>query len=242
LKPSLASCCIADQITHLLMQRGLVALDREQVVALLDDLGGNLALAAHGVDAHQQALDVQGFEQLRNGGDLVALAGDLLLAEHQSELGGEGADHVDRRRIAIGRAAQVLPSIAAIRPHRVRPTIPPTQRRNTASNCFGSSARNTRRKVSCDGMPFLSTRKRRSQSALSRPQKGDVLDLSASESMAHTAITRISRKSCKVPLLGLTRIFKLTEILHQTDSRSTHALRPKDESRRVFERVHKMNA
>jgi hypothetical protein len=41
---------------------------------------------------------------------------------------------------------------------------------------------------------------------------------------------------------GLTRIFKLTEFLHQTDSRSTHFRRPKDESRRVFERVHKMAA
>ena len=41
-------------------------------------------------------------------------------------------------------------------------------------------------------------------------------------------------------IAGLTRIFKLTEFLHQTDSRSTHFFRPKSESRRVFEKVHKM--
>ncbi|HNV33864.1 MAG TPA: hypothetical protein PKK81_13060, partial [Nitrospira sp.] len=44
------------------------------------------------------------------------------------------------------------------------------------------------------------------------------------------------------PVARLTRIFKLTEFLHQTDSRSTHFRRPKDASRRVFERVHKMAA
>jgi hypothetical protein len=40
-------------------------------------------------------------------------------------------------------------------------------------------------------------------------------------------------------IAALTRIFKLTEFLHQTDSRSMHFRRPKDESD-VFERVHKM--
>ena len=44
------------------------------------------------------------------------------------------------------------------------------------------------------------------------------------------------------PVARLTRIFKLTEFLHRTDSRSTHFRHPKDESRRAFERVHKMIA
>jgi hypothetical protein len=94
---------ITDQIAHLLVERGLIALDREQVIsALVDDLFGDLALTAHRIDAHHQTLDVQGFEQLRDGRDLVALAAHLLLAERQPEIGGEGADHMDGRRIAIG--------------------------------------------------------------------------------------------------------------------------------------------
>ena len=41
---------IADEIAHLLVQRGLVTLDGQQVIApLVDDPGGDLALAAHGM-------------------------------------------------------------------------------------------------------------------------------------------------------------------------------------------------
>ena len=40
----------------------------------------------------------------------------------------------------------------------------------------------------------------------------------------------------------LTRIFKLTELLHQSDSRSTHFHHPKDDRRRVLEKAHKMAA
>jgi hypothetical protein len=41
-------------------QRGLVAFDHQQVVALLfGNLLGDAPLAAHGVDTHQQALEVE---------------------------------------------------------------------------------------------------------------------------------------------------------------------------------------
>ena len=83
------------------------------------------------------------------------------------------------------------------------PTTPPTQRRKTASNCFESSARRMRRKVSSDGTPFLSIRKRRSHAFFLRPQKAMSSTVSQSGRTAAIMMTRISRKSCKVPLLGL---------------------------------------
>ena len=90
-------------------QLGLVALDHQQVVALFrNDLFGNAFLAAHGVDRDQQALDRERLEQLGNRRYFIALGGDLLLAEHQSQLGGEGADHVDRALAAGARAAHGL--------------------------------------------------------------------------------------------------------------------------------------
>ena len=45
-----------------------------------------------------------------------------------------------------------------------------TQRRKEASNCLGSRNRKMRRKVSSDGTPFFSTRKRRNQASRIRAQ------------------------------------------------------------------------
>ncbi len=118
-----------NQVQHDLLEqgevlRGVVFADHAVVLAEADvehpvqavldgpvrahDPGGDLALAAHGIDAHQQALDVQGFEQLGDGSDPVALARDFLLAEHQPQFGREGADHVDRWGVTVGRTAQCL--------------------------------------------------------------------------------------------------------------------------------------
>lgn len=99
-------------------QARLVAIDRQQIVAALrDDALGNRPLAAHGVDTHQIATEVQ-------------------------------------RR--IGRAEQVLAVDGDL----------PTQRRSAASNCLGSIKRKMRRKLSCEGTPLGSTRKRRSHGSL----------------------------------------------------------------------------
>lgn len=109
LEPVAAGLGIADEIAHPLVQRGLIARHREQIVRpLVDDLGGNVMLAAHGVDADQQALDVQGVEQFRDGRHLIALARDALLPQHQSKLGRKGANHVHRGAATIGRATQAL--------------------------------------------------------------------------------------------------------------------------------------
>ena len=91
------------------VQGGLVALDRQQVVsAHVPDGARDLALGAHRVDADQAALDRQGLQQRRDGRDLVALVGDLLLAQDDPQAGGEGADHVHRAQPAHGRAPQAL--------------------------------------------------------------------------------------------------------------------------------------
>jgi len=115
---------IAEQIAHLLRERRLVALDREQVVgALVADLGSDLALTAHRIDAHQQPLEIERVEQLGDGGDFIAFAGDLLLAQHQAEIGREGARHMHRRPVAIGRAAQGLAVDGHREKNRGRTTI-----------------------------------------------------------------------------------------------------------------------
>lgn len=179
MKPSLASWGSLI-ITHLLIQRGLVALDREHVVSpLLDDLGGDLALAAHGIDGHEQAFDVQGFQQFQDGRDLIALARHLLVAEHQPELGRERADRIYRRRITISRTAQRLAVLEAV---------------------------------------------------------------GVREHGAHRDHQHLPEIVTTGAIARLARIFKLTESLHQADSRSTHFRRSKDESGRVFERVQKMAA
>jgi len=93
---------VDEGICQLGFECGLVALDAEQVVAAqVTDLPGDGLLAAHGIDADQQALHIQGFEQLRNGSDLVAFLGGTDLTQHPVQGGGVGADPVDWR--ALGR-------------------------------------------------------------------------------------------------------------------------------------------
>ena len=78
---------IKEGILNRLVQLGLVAFDGQQVIGLLgNDLLGNRPLAAHGINTHEETFQVQGVEQFRNGGDLVALRRDLLLTQHQTSL------------------------------------------------------------------------------------------------------------------------------------------------------------
>src|SRR5215217_4940478 len=51
---------------------------------LSPDPRGNVLLAPHRIERHDGAVEMQGIEQLRDGGDLVRLAVDLALSEHQS--------------------------------------------------------------------------------------------------------------------------------------------------------------
>ena len=91
------------------VQRGLVALDRQQVVrAEGADGAGDLALGAHGIDADQTAPDRQGLQQCRDGRYFVALVGDSLLAQGNPQAGGKRADHVHGTVPSRGRSSQCL--------------------------------------------------------------------------------------------------------------------------------------
>jgi hypothetical protein len=74
----------------------------------------------------------------------------------------------------------------------------PAQAVKPASKASGSISMNTRRKVSCEGMPFGSSRKVRSQSSLLRPYRAMSSQLSAQAITAHTAITRMSVRRCSI--------------------------------------------
>lgn len=92
--------------TDFFQQGGLVALDHQQIVtALVDDLPGDILLAAHGIDADLKAFHVQGFEQFRNGGYFVALRLNALLIKDNAQTGRERTDDVRRPTGPIGRTA-----------------------------------------------------------------------------------------------------------------------------------------
>lgn len=75
---------IIEQIAHLLVQRGQIPVDCEQIIAgLLDDLGCDVALAAKGCHAHEQTLDAHGFEQLGAGGNQGATTCQTIAARRE---------------------------------------------------------------------------------------------------------------------------------------------------------------
>src|SRR6266542_2726337 len=78
-----------------LLQRRLVALDRQQVIApLLPNLLGYVHLAAGRVDGDQGPFQVEDAEQLRDSGDLVGAFFHLLLTQDQVVGHRPGADQV----------------------------------------------------------------------------------------------------------------------------------------------------
>mgnify|MGYP000104842497 CR=1 FL=1 len=110
---------------------------------------------------------------------LLAFSGGMPLAAAEMAEGGAAA--------ARKRFVDDIVSVP-----RKAPTTPPTQRRKAVSNVFGSSKRKMRRNVSSEGIPFLSTKNRRSQASLARAQKAMSSTVSQSESIAAMAITCIS--------------------------------------------------
>src|SRR5258708_3388757 len=95
----------------ILAQRALVAFEGEDVIGLLvEDFLGDVALAAHGVDGDDGALDRQHVEKRRDGDDLVGLVRHFDLAEHEALARREGRHHMDRGFSAflVGGAAQRL--------------------------------------------------------------------------------------------------------------------------------------
>ena len=86
-----------------LVQRRLVFLHMEDVIALaVEDLLGDLRLAAHRVDGHQGPGNVDDFQQFRDRCDLVALGVGDDLTKANGVRCGPGTDHVNRRLAAGG--------------------------------------------------------------------------------------------------------------------------------------------
>src|SRR6202011_4772326 len=96
-------------------ERGLVALEGEQVIGLVsNDLVGNLDLATHGVDGDERALKLFGLgeliEKIGDGGDLVGLLRNAQLRQSQPCMGGVGAERMqgfmDDLRAATGATSK----------------------------------------------------------------------------------------------------------------------------------------
>src|SRR3954465_2400969 len=86
-------------------RRGRDCLQPQEIVGPLGpNLCRDVLLAAHGVERHDATVEMQGVEQLRNGGDLVRLAVDLALTEHQSLITRPGADQMQRAVIVAAAA------------------------------------------------------------------------------------------------------------------------------------------
>jgi hypothetical protein len=102
---------IVEECADVLMQRALVALQRQDVVAaLIDDLPGNGTLAVERVGGHDRALQCEHLQKLRHGGDLIRLGVGGNLRQHKALLAAPRADHVQGRLAtgAIEGAAQDL--------------------------------------------------------------------------------------------------------------------------------------
>lgn len=84
-----------EEVFDLLVERAPVAFEaKDLVAALVDDLLGNVGLAAHGIDGHNAALELKQSQQLGNRGDLVGFLLARLLAQHQAVAVAPGAEHV----------------------------------------------------------------------------------------------------------------------------------------------------
>src|SRR3954447_4001825 len=89
----------------------LIGLEDQQIIRVpVQDPASDRLLAAHGIQRHDAVLQGERLEQRRDRGDLVRLAIDLTLAEHQALLAGPGANQVQRplRSAAVKGAAQRL--------------------------------------------------------------------------------------------------------------------------------------
>src|SRR4051794_6073348 len=82
-------------LAHGLEGAFVIGLQPQEIVgALGPDPLGDLLLAAHRVQGNDTAFELEGIEQLGDGSDLVRLAVDRALAEHQPLLARPGADQV----------------------------------------------------------------------------------------------------------------------------------------------------
>src|SRR3712207_867520 len=95
----------------------VIGLQRQETVGTLPpDPRGDVLLAAHGVERHDGAVEMQAVEKFGDGGDLVRLAVDLAPAEHQSLITGPGADQM-QRAVIVAAAARAPHGLAVDRHH-----------------------------------------------------------------------------------------------------------------------------
>ena len=91
---------IGEPEPDVLVERGLVALHRHGAVpALLHDPRRRVALGVQGVDGHDPARQLQDVQQGRHRPELVRLAVDLDLPEHDPGAGRERLDQMKRRAL-----------------------------------------------------------------------------------------------------------------------------------------------
>ena len=97
------------RVLDLGQQVALIFLHCQHVVGpFLDDAAGDVALAAHRVDGHHSAFQLQCVQQLGDSRDLVGFFIDPALTENQTVALGPGGNHVDDLFAALAGAAQRL--------------------------------------------------------------------------------------------------------------------------------------
>jgi hypothetical protein len=102
---------------QVLMQRSLVSLQSEDVVAaLIHDLLGNCTLTVERIRCHNRTLQRQHHQQLRHRGDLVGFGIPSDLRQHEALLAAPGADHV-QRRFAAGVVERTVQYLSVDRDH-----------------------------------------------------------------------------------------------------------------------------
>ena len=87
---------VLEEAPHLMVEDGVVLLQREHVVRVLpDDVGCDGLLASHRVDGDDAPCEVQDSQQLRDGRDLIGLVARPNLPEDQLVGRRPGIDEVD---------------------------------------------------------------------------------------------------------------------------------------------------
>src|SRR3954471_2830581 len=170
LRSATAEAGLVEMLDDSLVAQRVIGLETQQVVGpARQDLLGDGGLAAHGVQRHDAVLQRKLIQQFRDRGDLVGRLMDATLARHEALLA-QALTRCkgDRSPLRSNERRSVLPSMATT--SRSKPsTSEPTQAANPRSKASGSMSMNTRRKVSCEGMPFGSSKKVRSHASLLRP-------------------------------------------------------------------------
>src|SRR3954447_17168497 len=102
---SLAKAGVVELLAHRPKGAAVIGLKHQKIVgALGPDLRGDVLLAAHRIQRHDAALQVQGLQQLRDSRDLVRLTVDCALAKRQPLTACPGADPVQGPMIVAAAA------------------------------------------------------------------------------------------------------------------------------------------